>query len=216
MMMPQTSLKMVPLLAGGLALFLGGLPAASGAQLFMKRRAGDGPSNLGSPGDVYSHVDSEGKLSFTQVLSSALKSDAFQKEVGETVPMMCDGAENESACKDVITKALVCTNFVQKAKSFPPDMEGIAAFIQRCERIEKRVPNFSSIAHWVQTPDSLFETAVKKAEARTGVSLNSPLAALQAIGDLDDGKSPDADPDVAGDGLPPLNGGDDGSGSQLM
>lgn len=145
-------------------------------------------------GDVSQH-----RLSFTQVLATSIKSEAFQKQLSSTVPTLCDGAEQAEQCKDTITKALVCTSFVEKAKQFPPDMEGIKAFINKCDRIERRVPNFSSVVHWIQTPDELFQQAVGRAEKRTGIDL----------GNLAAGSPEDGDNVVSGDapaGLPALTG----------
>lgn len=163
-------------------------------------------------GDVSPHQH----LSFTQVLATSLKSEAFQKKVDSTVPMLCDGAEQPDQCRNTITKALACQSFVEKAKSFPSDMEGIGAFINRCERIEKRVPNFANVIHWIQTPDDLFNQAVSGAEKRTGINLSNLAGAAEL--DAADGDAPassssgltgpldqlDADADV--NSLPPLTG----------
>merc|ERR1719230_2405682 len=95
-------------------------------------------------------IQHDGAVSFTEVLSRALRSDAFKQQVLNTVPAMCDGSDNVDGCRVTITKALACTSFVEKAKSFPKDMEGISAFLQRCEHIEKAVPNFMNVVHWIQ------------------------------------------------------------------
>merc|ERR1719160_2230365 len=120
------------------------------------------------------------QMSFSNVLSSAMKSDAFQKKVAETVPMMCGESDDEENCKKVITKSLLCTSFLDKAQSLQQEnLAGVDNFILRCKSIERQVPNLSSVFHWVQNPEEVFNNVVHKAEGDTGISMMKSMALLQ-------------------------------------
>jgi hypothetical protein len=128
------------------------------------------------------------QMSFANILSKAMRSDAFQKQVSETVPMMCDQKDDDQSkvgwdpatCKKVITKSLLCTSFLEKAKSLQQeDVAGVDNFIARCKSIERQVPNLSSVFHWVQNPEEVFQNVVNKAQGDTGINLMSTMAAMQ-------------------------------------
>merc|ERR1711959_321660 len=95
---------------------------------------------------------------------------------------MCDdsdGGWDPATCKKVITKSLLCTSFLEKAKSLQQDeVAGAENFIARCKSIERQVPNLSSVFHWVQNPEEVFQNVVNKAEGDTGIKLNSAMATL--------------------------------------
>merc|ERR1719265_2551409 len=119
------------------------------------------------------------RMSFANVLTQAMKSEAFQQQVAKTVPMMCDDSDNPSNCKKVITKSLLCTSFLEKAKSLQlEEVGGVDNFILRCKSIERQVPNLSSVFHWVQNPEEVFNNVVHKAEGDTGLTLNGALKTL--------------------------------------
>merc|ERR1719389_725030 len=93
--------------------------------------------------------------------------------------MMCDDSDNAENCKKVITKSLLCTSFLEKAKSLQQeDVAGVDNFIARCKSIERQVPNLNSVFHWVQNPEEVFQNVVNKAEGDTGISMKSAMAAL--------------------------------------
>merc|ERR1719359_1954610 len=124
--------------------------------------------------------------------------------------MMCEGSDDEAKCKKSITQGLMCTSFLDKAKQMDPNqVDGLGNFIQRCESIERQVPNLSSVMHWVQNPETVFNQAVSKAEASTGVKLGSPLGDNGMLGAVGDGLMQNKDnSDVPSDeslGLPPIN-----------
>jgi len=123
-------------------------------------------------------------MSFSNVLSEAMRSDAFQKKVDETVPMMCDDSDDPANCKKVITKSLLCTSFLQKAQSLSKDdVAGVDNFIARCKSIERQVPNLSSVFHWVQNPEEVFQSVVHKAEGKTGITLEGAVSAATSAAD---------------------------------
>merc|ERR1719487_726012 len=97
--------------------------------------------------------------------------------------MMCDdpgNSDNPSNCKKVITKRLLCTSFLQKAESLKKEeVAGVDNFILRCKSIERQVPNLSSVFHWVQNPEEVFQSVVHKAEGKTGITMSGELSALQ-------------------------------------
>merc|ERR1719191_2057696 len=116
--------------------------------------------------------------------------------------MMCDGSENPDKCRQSITKSLMCTNFMSKAQSLlQEDLEGLNNFVERCKSIERQVPNLSSVFHWVQNPEEVFNQAVGKAEAKTGISLAEATAALPQVNIPTDEASAKEDAEL---GLPPL------------
>merc|ERR1719231_1127953 len=51
-------------------------------------------------------------------------------------------------------------------------LQGVDNFIKRCDSIERRVPNLSSVMHWVQEPETIFKQVVAKAQSDTGISLS--------------------------------------------
>merc|ERR1719305_230264 len=92
---------------------------------------------------------------------------------------MCDESENVENCKKVITKSLLCTSFLEKAKSLQQeDVAGVDNFIARCKSIERQVPNLSSVFHWVQNPEEVFQNVVHKAEGKTGISISGAMSTL--------------------------------------
>merc|ERR1719261_1566100 len=127
----------------------------------------DGAGALGLRGaTVMQH--NHAQMSFAEVLSKSMKSEAFKKQVDSTVPMMCEGSDAPDKCRGDITKALACTNFLDKAKSMDTaQLQGVENFIKRCDGIERRVPNLSSVMHWVQNPETVFKAVVAKAQANT-------------------------------------------------
>eukprot|EP00746_Dinoflagellata_sp_MGD_P168065 gnl/MRDRNA2_/MRDRNA2_99189_c0_seq1.p1 gnl/MRDRNA2_/MRDRNA2_99189_c0~~gnl/MRDRNA2_/MRDRNA2_99189_c0_seq1.p1 ORF type:complete len:179 (-),score=48.16 gnl/MRDRNA2_/MRDRNA2_99189_c0_seq1:121-657(-) len=128
------------------------------------------------------------QMSFSDVLIQAMKSDAFKKEVDMTVPMMCDGSDNPEKCKEYITKAIMCTNFLERAESLlalGEDMAGAQNFVLRCKSIQRQVPNLASVFSWVQNPDTVFNMAVDKAQDDTGVSLGGSISKLKQLSEAD-------------------------------
>merc|ERR1719389_282428 len=101
--------------------------------------------------------------------------------------MMCDDSDNAENCKKVITKSLLCTSFLDRAKSLQQEqVAGVDNFIARCKSIERQVPNLGSVFHWVQNPEEVFNQAVQKAEDKTGVRLDGrSLPTLSQQGDDD-------------------------------
>merc|ERR1719158_1841511 len=94
--------------------------------------------------------------------------------------MMCDDSDDPANCKKVITKSLLCTSFLEKAQSLSKDqVAGVDNFIARCKSIERQVPNLSSVFHWVQNPEEVFQNVVHKAEGKTGITMNGAISALQ-------------------------------------
>merc|ERR1719161_2175918 len=110
---------------------------------------------------------------------------AFQEQVSATVPMMCDGSDDPEKCKQYITKALMCSNFVGEVKSamMQDHAEESKDFVNKCEAIQRRVPSLLSVLQWVQDPMALFNKAVTRAEQSTGVNLGDLQSSAE--GDLD-------------------------------
>merc|ERR1719272_488442 len=50
-------------------------------------------------------------------------------------------------------------------------VQGLSNFVTRCDGIERRVPNLSSVVHWVQKPETIFNQVVAKAQTDTGLNL---------------------------------------------
>merc|ERR1719453_1051667 len=93
--------------------------------------------------------------------------------------MMCDGDDDPDKCRRFVTKGLMCTSFLQKAKDLRAQgLEGVDNFILRCASIERQVPNLGSVFHWVQNPEEVFNQAVAKAQVDTGIKLRGQSRAM--------------------------------------
>merc|ERR1719456_1724559 len=132
-----------------------------------------------------------------------MNSHTFQKQLSATVPIMCDGSDDMQKCKQYITKALMCSNFVGEVKSsmMRDHAQEAKDFVNKCESVQSRVPQLLSVLQWVQDPMALFNTAVTRAEQSTGVNLSdvgrSATTALDQQAAAEDAEL----------GLPPLLGG---------
>jgi hypothetical protein len=85
---------------------------------------------------------------FERVKALVVESAGFKSNVNMALPVLCKGTQNFDACKSFVSDALFCLELKQKSHS----MTSLSGAEERCQSIDRSMPNLSLLTTILETP----------------------------------------------------------------